>query len=880
MPHRDFPFLSSRLVGAVVCLAVFTLATSLCAAAQSETILHSFNDAPFGQDPDSMLVADGFGNLYGTTDSGGTYGGGTVYRLSPESTGYGLTTIYNFDADNVGYEPTGVVPDSAGNLYGTLTTSTGGGVFKLSPSSSGVWNIQIISVFADYAGPSGALTFDKMGNLYGVSAYGGIYNQGSVYELSPGVNGQWQLTSLYSFAGVEDGANPNAGLTFDASGILYGTTMYGGSVQSCGPHNTSGCGTVFTLTSNGSGTWTEKILLIFNLDNGGVPQGGLVFDSAGNFYGTTFLGGSSYCNCGTVYRMSPGSNGAWTQTSLYEFAGGPDGGQPNGFLVLDRQGNLYGTSFMGSVFEISPGSGPYWSERTLHHFDSYFTPQTGVILDSAGNVFGTAPESFYYADCFAQSSNCLGTVFELSPSGQQSWNYVNLFSFPTGKDGIYPATSLTPDGNGNYYGVTAFGGDYFCNVQGCGAVFQLSPLAGGGWSENVIYSLPNPFGAFGPGSALVLDGAGNLYGTFPTTYGSKCECGSVYELSRDANGTWQQNVIYDFLGGKDGSDPYGPLTLAANGGFYGTTAGGGGPNDYGTVYEVTPNSNGSWTENVIYTFHGTDGANPMSALVLDSDGNIYGTTIDGGIDTEVCFYGGCGVVFELSKNATGAWSETVLYRFQGANDGDTPSGVVRDANGNLYGTTADAGPTSSYCRTSQERNLQGCGTVFEVSNNGGQWQKTILYSFQPDVVPGDGAGPRAGLMFDASGDLYGTTSGGGDTAGCHCGTVFKLSPRSDGQWSETNVFAFDGLNGADPISSVLLDSSGNIFGTTYEGGSANLGAVFEIPAGSNAVAKLQRTWHISPQRMHRGRPQTIYPPFARGMHVQDGQSMPLNKEMQ
>jgi len=259
----------------------------------------------------------------------------------------------------------------------------------------------------------------------------------------------------------------------------------------------------------------------------------------------------------------------------------------------------------------------------------------------------------------------------------------------------------------------------------------------------------------------------------------------------------------------DGETPYASVVFDASGNLYGTTFHGGAYH-YGTVYELSPQPGGGWTEKVLHSFdvNPTDGRNPFSVIVLDTSGNLYGTTALGGA------YGG-GTVFELMRTAGGNWTEKILHSFQkNGQDGVYPqSGLIFDASGNLYGTTPRGG---SY----------GWGTVFELSpGTGGSWSETILYQF--DNQGADAYLPFAALIFDASGNLYGTTEGGG---AYNAGTVFELSPASGGAWNEQILYSFNTSDSAGytPLAGVIFDAKGNLYGTTSAGGAYLGGTAFEL----------------------------------------------------
>lgn len=285
----------------------------------------------------------------------------------------------------------------------------------------------------DGANPIGNLIFDSSGNLYGVTEYGGTGNChpqnvvfpgcGTVYKLNPNESGGWTYTTLYNFQGGNDGEYPNAGLILDNAGNLYGTTLSGGTgvPSDCGLEQQ--CGTVFELSPNGA-SWTETVLYSFQ---GGTADGaepvGLIFDTNGNLYGVTSYGGTE--NDGTVYELIPHSGGGWTDKILYSFDGKADGSSPASGLTFDAAGNLYGSatgggSCCGAIFELSPSVSGSWTETTLHQFSGNppdaASPNGGLLFDSAGNLWGSTLWGNYYQPCGPYEGGC-GTVFELSPNG-------------------------------------------------------------------------------------------------------------------------------------------------------------------------------------------------------------------------------------------------------------------------------------------------------------------------------------------------------------------------------------------------------------------------------------------------------------------------------
>ncbi len=385
------------------------------------------------------------------------------------------------------------------------------------------------------------------------------------------------------------------------------------------------------LASVASATGPERVLHSFQSSTGDSPFSSLVFDRAGNLYGTTQVGGGGACEgdigCGTVFQLTPTVGGGWAYNLLH-------------------------------AFQSSGGDGVFPS------FSS------GLILDAAGNVYGTT----WQGGAFGQ-----GCVFKVSPNSDGSWTESVIYSFTASPDGSSPQSGLVFDSVGNIYGTTTSGG-----AAGEGTVFELSP-SGGGWSETVIHSFRGEDGSssFAP---LVVDAAGNLYGT---ALGGRHGQGVVFELSPVSGGSWTETVLYSFTGKSDGGDPEAGLLLDSAGNLYGTTTSSSGQATFGAVFKLAPNSNGTYTESTLHDFsQAFDGSDPRSGLVQDAAGHLYGTTYVGGAK-------GAGTVYELALNPTGRWTERVLYSFLGGKDGNgVLGGVILDAAGHLYGTTAAGGSNS------------------------------------------------------------------------------------------------------------------------------------------------------------------------------------------
>jgi uncharacterized repeat protein (TIGR03803 family) len=380
---------------------------------------------------------------------------------------------------------------------------------------------------------------------------------------------------LYAFKGAPDGSGPAGGVIQDAQGNLYGTTASGGDGSSC--NQSAGCGTVFKLSTTGN----ESVLYSFTGGaDGSFPQAGLIQDSQGNLYGTTYWGGdTSLCDlsgCGTVFKVDTTGK----ETVLYAFKGGADGEGPQAGLIQDAQGNLYGTTTYGG--DLS---------------------------------------------CVASDGLGCGVVFMLSAAGEETV----LHTFAGGADGARPYAGVIQDAQGNLYGTTAYGG-----AGSCGIVFKLTNTG----AETILHTFGCSRNGANPEAGVIQDAAGNLYGT---TYwgGYNCHlaqdgCGVVFRLSVEGKET-----AFSPFSANGGRNPYAGVIEDASGNFYGTTFAGGWKGQ-GTVF--TMSSTGKWTQ--LYWFckdwpQCSDGADPQAGVIEDSQGNLYGTTIAGGL-------GGCGVVFKLT----------------------------------------------------------------------------------------------------------------------------------------------------------------------------------------------------------------------------------------
>jgi hypothetical protein len=405
---------------------------------------------------------------------------------------------------------------------------------------------------------------------------------------------------LHNFTDGKDGKHPAARLLFDPAGNLYGVTAYGG-ISSESTCVIIGCGVVFEMRPASSGIWKYKVLhtfcLVRDCADGAFPSGGLISDSAGNLYGSTSGSGNIVAcigyGCGVVYRLSPTPSGPWNYTVLFTFPGGSGGARP-GILTLDSAGNLFGEATIGGhvgascdyyagcglVFELTPNPGDTtWTEKVLHTFTGRADgglPAGGLIFDLSGNLFGTTQ-----AGGIKNLGNCYqttcGVAFQLTPNPDGTWQETVIHSFTGGSDGGYPTSGLIFDPTGNLYGTSSPGG--------LSNVFQFTPNPNGGWTEKVIGSIGGS--TYAP---VLRTSNGNLYGT-SANLGAH-NGGFVFEYRPNPDGSWTESIIYDFCSRiehkyrcLDGNENFAGLIDDAAGNLYGVTYIGG-KNDDGIVFQL------------------------------------------------------------------------------------------------------------------------------------------------------------------------------------------------------------------------------------------------------------------------------------------------------
>jgi uncharacterized repeat protein (TIGR03803 family) len=784
-------------------LALWMLALLASPAARGGVVfntLHSFGQLPYGAQP-GVLVPGNDGHFYGTTQTGGANGKGTVFSISPSGA---LTTLYSFTGgDDGGEADPGLVLGNDGNFYGTTIrggTNQSGAIFKITPSG-GFSNLYSFPTRTDTAYfPFAALVPGADGNFYGTTASGGVYSNGMVFKMS--VTGA--LTPLYSFTGLLDGAHPWTALAQGSDGNFYGTTAFGGS---------NDAGTVFKITPSGALT---SLYSFTGGSDGDSSYGALVQGSDGNFYGTTPYGGISnlYNGWGTVFRIT--TNG--DLTTLYSFTNVDDGNSPGAALVPDSDGNFYGTTRGGgtnggggTLFKMTPSG----ALTSLFSFpsNSDFDYPTVLALGTDGNFYGTT----------SGGSIGNGIVFKITPSGALT----TLYSFTDPLDGANPYAGLVEGSDGNFYGTTQAGGTsnaYTNAYSGYGTVFRITTNG----TLTRLYSFSGANDGSRPSAPLVQGGDSNLYGTTSNNRNSNSSSafGTVFRVTTNGALT----TLYSFTNFNNGDLPNGALEQGSDGNFYGTTQVGGtsssssnATSGYGTVFRMNPN--GALTS--LYSFSDTnDGAYPQCGLVQGSDGSFYGTTQGGGTNS-------LGTVFKITPNGI----LTSLYSFTGGSDGARPSApLVQGGDGNFYGTTENGG-TNSF------------GTVFKITPSG---TLTSLYSFSGGS---DGAFPQTALVQGSNGSFYGTAPLGGTTNSF--GTVFKITPSG----AVTILHEFTGGNdGANPYGALVQGSDGNFYGTTSQRGAGGNGTVFQlvitpsVPPLFTAVTRtggtVSLTWSVQAGEMY------------------------------
>jgi len=516
-----------------------------------------------------LVPAIGFGGPLGNpvVDSAGHITGATswgVFQLTPGTSGiYSASLVYGFNHEDVA-PMTGLALGADGSYYGTGGLENGGSIYKLTPSAGGEWTRTVLWSTGK-SGKQGLTTnyvgFDNSGNLIATLIYGSATCcGGTILQFIPGNSDSWKLNRIYEFEKGNDGAQPSAGLVRDQLGNLYGVTEYGGKYQN---------GTVFELSPQQDGNWKETILYNFQGgQDGSAPLASLTMDSSGNLYGTTYSSSTNFsqpCSpCGTVFELSPGANGAWTETVLLRFSNSADGAYPQGGLVFDQQGNLYGTTAggggdgYGTLFELSPTAGG-WTESGLYSFDLYHGagPWQNLVFDS-GTIYGV---TVYGGDTELGYGD--GVVYAATAN---SLNGVAVAGEFEGTNGSEPI-GVTLTSGGKVVG-TAGGG-----TRGGGVAFDL------GAGALVFYNFPF-FYQEGPTSGFTIGKDGKYYFVNPD---------AVYSLENE-NGVRTMQQVYQFRGPHSFGGLTGNLIQDSDGNLYGV-AYYGGYQGAGGVYEITTTNN-------------------------------------------------------------------------------------------------------------------------------------------------------------------------------------------------------------------------------------------------------------------------------------------------
>jgi uncharacterized repeat protein (TIGR03803 family) len=829
--------------------------------------LLSFSGAN-GEFPYAGLALGKDGSLYGAASGGGANNDGMLFKITTSGT---PSTLSSFDQNNGELPVAGLVQGSDGNFYGTALEGgfdNQGTIFRM--TTTGVVTPLVSFNLENGGGSSGVLIQGRDGNFYGTTEIGGAYDGGTVFRMSP----SGDFTNLYSFTGGDDGESPIPGLVQATDGNFYGTTYELGAY---------GFGTVFQMTPSGTLT---TLYAFMGTNDGGYPWGGLVQASDGNLYGVTSEEGQY--GFGTVFRFAP--NGPLTTVAQFD---GYTGANPLAALIQAKDGNLYGTTAFGgadnagTVYKLTI-SGPlqitgqpanqsaffggttFFSVATFGAGPvSYQWQKFGSIVTNGNGISGantatlsisniSFSDAALYSVVVSNAYNALTSApavlaVEYAPPGIStqpvsqtvvagttvSFNVVAFGNNPLSYQWQMNGTNLTDGGNIVGSGTPALTiSDVTLADQGTysvlisNVVFELT-------SENAVLTVVP---ATSPGTSvtslhLFSDSAAD--GAFPYSSLIQGKDGSLYGTAQDGGADFSGVIFKMTLSGAltplfslpnstaTGFDPTGALVQLANGSFYGTTAAGG--DSYGTAFRLTlsPRANKD-----LYLFgDGDDGAEPVAGLIEGSDGNLYGTALQGGEDS-------LGTVFQLTTGGV----LTPLYSFTGGDDGGFPyGGVIQGKDGNFYGTTLEYGSggygtvfsvdtqgdfntlasfggtngaylydgviqgvDGSFYGTAYEGGSNGFGTVFNVTTNGAF---TTLYSFSGP----DGAYPAASLLQGSDGNLYGTTSAGG--AGGQ-GTVFRITTNG----ALTTLLWFDGLNGAAPQAPLIQANNGSFYGTTLEGG--------------------------------------------------------------
>lgn len=797
-----------------------------------------------GSEPAAPLIVGRDGALYGTTVLGGAFNVGEIFRITTNGT---LTGLASFNYTN-GAQPTAVIQAADGSLWGTTYVggASGDGTAFRATTNGALASVVSFSYTNGPGLPYAGLVQTPDGNFWGTTYEGGAYGNGLVYEMTPAGT----VTTIYSFTGQSDGAHPAAALTLGNDGNFYGTTAFGGAFQA---------GTVFRLTPEGD----LVSLAQFDGFDGAQPASTLVQGSDGNLYGTTVNGGAdgagaifsvninspglqisaqpadqnAFIGTTVVFSVSIIGNGPFTYqwkedgTNLSDVSGIV--GSTNRFLTLSNinyaDSGVYSVlvsnasrsvlsedAVLGVIASppqittqpasqtLTVGANAVFSVTAAGDLPlTYQWQENGTNLTDGGQISGSGTSVLTITNLFETNrgsysvivSNPLAatasapavlTVYAVSTNGT---TMAAVHGFTGGTDGGVP-NALFRSTNGLIYGTTQNGGLY-----GDGTVFSLAPDG----TFSTLASFDGTNGAM-PVAGLVQDAGGILYGT--TKFGGSNSLGTIFSVT--TNGV--VNSIYSFNGSDNNVEPFTALALDAAGNFYGATSNNSAIFD-GNLFKMTPGG----TPSTFYTFPltgGTEGVWPSGTLTLGTDGNLYGLTTNGGAFNY-------GSIFRI----TPAGALTTIYSFTGGADGYFPIGqLVEGTDGNFYGVT----------KRNTVNKLAFYGTIFKVTPAGAF---TTIYSLDPGVVYTDGTYPFAGLLQGSDGNFYGTTVQGfyvdfDNTIYNNVdGTVFQITPSG----TLTTLTALNGTDdGANPEAALVGGADGSLYGTTITNGPGGQGTIYRI----------------------------------------------------
>jgi uncharacterized repeat protein (TIGR03803 family) len=864
------PQVALRLTAILMLLAALLVLGGRAALGQ-ESMQYSFGAiSTDAKSPDSNLIFDSKGNLYGTSLSGGAHGYGTVFELSPGTGGvWTETVLYSFGgelAHDAGGPTDGLVFDTQGNLYG-ITSSGGvygyGAAFELSPPAvaGGAWTEQVLHSFdfstVEGSTPVGSLVIDASGNLYGAASAGGAHFGGAIFELSPGSGGTWTQTILYSFAASGDATAPDAGLVFDKSGNLFGTTYSGG---------VSNGGAVFELSPAAGGTWTEKVLHSFPINaatDGWQANNALIFDSVGNLYGTTHAGGHQF---GTVFEMIPGAGGTWTEKLVYNFNptdANPDGEYPLGNIVFDSKGNLYGATFgsegggfsgFGLIYKLTPQGDGTWTRLILHDFTGDYTPTNvamdgtdprgGVAMDASGNIYGTTDSGGVnaYGTFYVLGTESAVAAPVFSPAGGTygSAQSITLTDSTPGST-IYYSNSGTPDTTSTIYNApfaVSTSQNIVAFATAPGLVHSSYPLARYVITPVAATPVISPgTGTYStPQTVIITDGTSGaaIYyttnGTTPTTSSTKYTGAITVSASETIEAiavasAHQSSAVaiaaYTFVAPTAATPVFSPAV-----GTYTTAQG-------VTISDATAGASIYYTTNG--TTPSTSSTKYTGTITVSATETIEAIAVATGYTNSAIALGTYTIepiaatpVFSV---ATGTYTSVQSVTITDATPG---AAIYYTTNGSTPSTSSTAYSGTITISASEKIEAIAVAAGYTAS---GVAQSTytidlpnplvnVLYNFNSEgECPGFGL-PSAPI-FDGKGNLFGTCTG--ITGG---GEIYELTPSTGTSWTGTVIYN-NGLNLGNPSNGLLFDSTKtNLFGVEGSSGANGEGSVYELsPAG-------------------------------------------------